>query len=143
MSIFALQLWVILFYNKHVWRDEVYLQESQNVGIYDGRVNSQHESHDVSGIIKRDKNNKNTKSEEKIRFGCYENVFLSHKEYDKLKGAYPGIIDNFIEQLSAYKKSSGKKYVDDGATLVAWINRNNRLAKKDKNYDYEGGECLI
>ena len=60
-----------------------------------------------------------------------------------MKGAYHGIIDNFIEQLSAYKKSFGKKYADDGATLVAWIKRNNSSVKKEKNYDYEEGECLI
>lgn len=130
-------------YGCDLWRDEICLPESQKVGIYDGRMDTQHKSQDVSGIIKRDKNNRNTKSEEKICFGCYENVFLSQKEYEKLKGAYPGIIDNFIEQLSAYKKSSGKKYADDGATLVAWIKRNNSSVKKEKNYDYEEGECLI
>ena len=124
-------------------RTEMYLQESRNRSSYNGCAGGYHKSQDVSGIIKRDKNNRNAKSEEKICFGCYENVFLSQKEYEKLKGAYPGIIDNFIEQLSAYKKSSGKKYADDGATLVAWINRNNSSVKKEKNYYYEEGECLI
>jgi hypothetical protein len=97
----------------------------------------------VSTIIKRDKNNGNTKSEEKLCFGCYENVFLTQREYDKLKSSYPTVLDNFIEQLSAYKKSSGKKYADDGATLLAWINRNNSSVKTERNYDCAEGECLI
>jgi hypothetical protein len=129
-------------YGCDLWRDEMCPQESHNVGIYDGRMDTQHKSQDVSGIIKRDKNNMNAKSEEKICFGCYENVFLSQKEYEKLKGAYPGIIDNFIEQLSAYKKSSGKKYADDGATLVAWINRNNSSVKKRKIMIMRKGSVL-
>ena len=76
-------------------------------------------------------------------FGCYENVLLSNKEYEKLKQAYPLVIDDFIERLSVYKKSSGKKYADDGATLVTWINRNNSSVKSARSYDCEEGECLL
>ena len=124
-------------------RAEIYLQESRNMSSYNGCNIGCQKSQDVSTIIKRDKNNRNTKSEEKICFGCYENVFLSQREYDKLKKSYPTVLDSFIKQLSAYKKSSGKKYADDGATLVAWINRNNSSVKTERKYDYAEGECLI
>lgn len=124
-------------------RTEMYLQESQNMSSYNGCNIDYQKSQDVSTIVKRDKNNRNTKSEEKLCFGCYENVFLTQSEYDKLKSSYPAVLDKFIEQLSAYKKSSRKKYADDGATLVAWINRNNSSVKTERNYDCAEGECLI
>ena len=76
-------------------------------------------------------------------FGCYENVLLSNKEYEKLKQAYPLVLDDFIERLSVYKKSSGKKYADDGATLVTWINRNNSSVKSARSYYCEEEECLL
>lgn len=124
-------------------RAEMYLQESRNTSSYNGCGIGCQESQNVSAIIKRDKNNRNTKREEKLCFGCYENVFLTQMEYDKLKSSYPAVLDNFIEQLSAYKKSSGKRYADDGATLVAWINRNNSSVKTERKYDCAEGECLI
>lgn len=84
-------------------RTEMYLQESQNMSSYNGCNIDYQKSQDVSTIVKRDKNNRNTKSEEKLCFGCYENVFLTQSEYDKLKSSYPAVLDKFIEQLSAYK----------------------------------------
>ncbi len=124
-------------------RAEMYLQESRNISSYNGCNIGYQKSQDVSTIIKRDKNNRNTKREEKLCFGCYENIFLTQMEYDRLKSSYPTVLDNFIEQLSVYKKSSGKKYADDGATLVAWINRKNSSVKTERNYDCAEGECLI
>jgi hypothetical protein len=97
----------------------------------------------VSTIKKSDNNYRNTTKGVKLRCGRYENVSLSQSEYDSLKGEYPLILDNFIEQLSAYKKSTGKKYADDGATLVAWINRSKSRGNGERNYDCDKGECLI
>lgn len=125
------------------WKDDFYLSASQNSNCYDSCIGDRHESQNVSTIRKNDKNNRNTKREDKMCFGCYENVLLSNKEYEKLKQAYPLVLDDFIERLSVYKKSSGKKYADDGATLVTWINRNNSSVKSARSYDCEEEECLL
>ena len=44
-------------------------------------------------------------------FGEYRNVFLTEKEYKRLKADFSGL-DSLIEQLSAYIQSTGKKYAD-------------------------------
>jgi transposase len=123
--------------------DEMCPPDSRYSGCQESRKADYQDSQNVSTIKKSDNNYRNTTKGVKLRYGRYENVSLSQSEYDSLKGEYPLILDNFIEQLSAYKKSTGKKYADDGATLVAWINRSKSRGNGERNYDCDKGECLI
>lgn len=50
-----------------------------------------------------------------LMFGEYRNVFLTEKEYKRLKADFSGL-DSLIEQLSAYIQSTGRKYADHAAT---------------------------
>ena len=77
-------------------------------------------------------------------FGEYQNVFLTEKEYKRLKADFSGL-DNLIEQLSAYIQSTGRKYVDHAATLRIWAKRQKSEQKQAPgipDYTFKEGESL-
>ena len=79
-----------------------------------------------------------------LTFGEYQNVFLTAKEYKRLKADFAGL-DSLIEQLSAYIQSTGKKYADHAATLRIWAKRQ-KAEQKSKpdipDYTFKEGESL-
>ena len=79
-----------------------------------------------SGNINKTKNiNKNKKESNKEKFGEFENVFLSEEETVKLKFKFGEDTEKYIERLSNYIESSGKRYKSHYATILSW-------AEKDK-----------
>lgn len=79
-----------------------------------------------------------------LTFGEYQNVFLTAKEYRRLKADFSGL-DNLIEQLSAYIQSTGKKYTDHAATLRIWARRQKSEQKQAPDipdYTFKEGESL-
>ena len=79
-----------------------------------------------------------------LTFGEYQNVFLTAKEYRRLKADFSGL-DDLIEQLSAYIQSTGKKYVDHAATLRIWAKRQRPEQKQAPgipDYTFKEGESL-
>jgi len=79
-----------------------------------------------------------------LTFREYQNVFLTAKEYRRLKADFSGL-DDLIEQLSAYIQSTGKKYTDHAATLCIWAKRQ-KTERKSKpgipDYTFKEGESL-
>ena len=79
-----------------------------------------------------------------LTFGEYQNVFLTAKEYRRLKADFSGL-DDLIEQLSAYIQATGKKYADHAATLRIWAKRQ-KLEQKQApgipDYTFKEGESL-
>ena len=74
----------------------------------------------------------------------YQNVFLTAKEYRRLKADFSGL-DDLIEQLSAYIQSTGKKYTDHAATLRIWAKRQKTERKSTPgipDYTFKEGESL-
>lgn len=74
----------------------------------------------------------------------YQNVFLTEKEYKRLKADFAGL-DCLIEQLSAYIQSTGKKYADHAATLRIWAKRQKTEKKTTPDipdYTFVEGESL-
>ena len=53
-------------------------------------------------------------------FGRYKNVFLSEKELAELQTELPGKCEYYIDRLSGYIASSGKKYRNHAATIRRW-----------------------
>ena len=97
----------------------------------------------------RNKNNPNDNhlirtNAARLSLGEYQNVFLTEKEYKRLKADFAGL-DSLIEQLSAYIQSTGKKYADHAATLRIWAKRQ-RAEKKTApgipDYTFAEGESL-
>ena len=80
----------------------------------------------------------------RLSLGEYQNVFLTEKEYKRLKADFAGL-DGLIEQLSAYIQSTGKKYADHAATLRIWAKRQNaekKTAPGIPDYTFAEGESL-
>ena len=79
-----------------------------------------------------------------LTFGEYHNVFLTEKEYKRLKADFSGL-DSLIEQLSAYIQSTGRKYADHAATLRIWAKRQKTEQKSTPgipDYTFKEGESL-
>ena len=77
--------------------------------------------------------NKNQKENPKNQHGEFMNVLLTEKEYWKLKTDYSDMYERYIEKLSTFMKSSGKKYENHYATIKRWI-------KEDKAKEEEKAE---
>ena len=56
-------------------------------------------------------------------YGEFQNVLLTDEEYQKLKDKLNTKAEEFIEKLSAYMKSTGKRYKDHYATILNWHRR--------------------
>ena len=97
----------------------------------------------------RNKNNLNDNHLIKSNNAClslreYRNVFLTEKEYKRLKADFAGL-DSLIEQLSAYIQSTGRKYVDHAATLriwAKWQKSEQKQAPGIPDYTFKEGESL-
>lgn len=77
--------------------------------------------------IHKTRNNKqetrNKKEIYKEKFGEFGNVFLSADELQKLKSKFGAEAENYIEKLSSYIASSGKKYKSHYATILSWTQK--------------------
>ena len=80
--------------------------------------------------------------------GSFQNVFLQEKDRAELELLLNGQLNNYIERLSAYLKSSGKTYKDHKATILSWFykDQGNRRCIKASNIpsleEYDKGEHL-
>ena len=78
-------------------------------------------------------------------FGRYKNVFLSKKELAELQTELPGKWEYYIDRLSGYIASSGKKYKNHAATIRRWAADDRAKGKPKKgipDYSYKEGESL-
>ena len=118
--------------------------------------NAEHDCAETSSMIAQkctpnQRNKSNLKDSHLIRttdahltFGEYQNVFLTAKEYRRLKADFSGL-DDLIEQLSAYIQSTGRKYADHAATLRNWAKRQKSEQKQAPgipDYTFKEGESL-
>ena len=77
--------------------------------------------------IDKTKNIKRNKKEIiKEKFGEFENVFLSADEFQKLKSKLGAETESYIERLSSYIASSGKKYKSHYATILSWTQKDTK-----------------
>ena len=118
--------------------------------------NAEHDCAEMSSMIaqkctpnQRNKNNLKDNhliktTDAPLAFGEYRNVFLTEKEYKRLKADFSGL-DGLIDQLSAYIQSTGKKYADHAATLCIWTKRQKAKQKSTPglpDYTFKEGESL-
>jgi uncharacterized protein YjbK len=118
--------------------------------------NAEHDCAETSSMIAQkctpnQRNKNNLKENHLIKttdayltFGEYQNVFLTEKEYKRLKANFAGL-DGLIEQLSAYVQSTGRKYADHAATLRIWAKRQKTERKSTPgipDYTFKEGESL-
>jgi len=97
---------------------------------------------DIELEIKREGEIKNGQA---APFGRYKNVFLSEKELAELQEELPGKWEYYIDRLSGYIASSGKKYKNHAATIRRWAADDKAKGKPKKgipDYSYKEGESL-
>ena len=70
---------------------------------------------------------------EKEKYGEFQNVLLTDEEYHKLEKSN---LLPYIEKLSSYIASKGKKYKSHYATILTW----SRNEKKENNFKKQGVE---
>ena len=75
-------------------------------------------------------------------FGTYGNVFLTDNELEGLKTELPNKWDYYIERLSSYIASSGKKYQNHAATIRRWAEDDRKKTPGRREYSHKEGESL-
>ena len=99
------------------------------------------------------KNNKSKYSKREYSFcenglGTFQNVFLTDEDIFDLQIKLNAQLDNYIERLSAYIKSTGKIYKDHKATILSWFYKDQGKSKQLKTSnvptweEYNKGEHL-
>ena len=83
----------------------------------------------------------------KHKYGEYGNVLLTDEELDKLKAKFPSNYMAWIDRLSGYVESTGKKYKSHYATILNWSKRDDNtraspsFGKFEQNeYDFDSLE---
>ena len=98
-------------------------------------------------------NNKSKYSKREYSFcenglGTFQNVFLTDEDISDLQIKLNAQLDNYIERLSAYIKSTGKIYKDHKATILSWFYKDQGRSKDVKTSnvptweEYNKGEHL-
>lgn len=87
---------------------------------------------DKQNKTKQNKKENTANAVSKKQFGEFANVLLSEQELNKLKTRFGEDANSYIERLSKYIESTGKRYKSHYATILAW-------AEKDKQSENLGG----
>ena len=70
-------------------------------------------------------------------YGRYQNVFLTDEELADLQASFPTVWGQYIEKLSEYMASTGKRYQSHAATIRRWAGEDVRkAAQPTRNRDY-------
>lgn len=86
-----------------------------------------------------------------LSLGTFSNVRLTQQELDGLKQLRPCDWQRWIEDLSSYMASSGKRYENHYATILSWIQRQPAPPGDELDWDaidranaaYFGDDCYI
>lgn len=68
-------------------------------------------------------NNLSGATDERQAYGQYQNVLLSSGDMKRLEADFPDVWKEYVERLSSYMKSTGKRYRDHAATIRLWIQK--------------------
>ena len=70
-------------------------------------------------------------------YGRYQNVFLTDGEMADLQASFPTVWGQYIEKLSEYMASTGKRYQSHAATIRRWAGEDaKKAAPPSRNRDY-------
>lgn len=123
---------------------DIRMSESQISGSLSARVPEVCQS-DASNTDRNKNEESNTdsffirKSESVYSCGSFQNVILADRELKELKHRFPYDWQNWIERLSSYMASTGKKYRNHYATICSWAVKEQKIIP-GKNYDLPEGK---
>ena len=70
-------------------------------------------------------------------YGRYQNVFLTDKELASLQAEFPAVWESYIEKLSEYMASTGRRYQSHAATIRRWAGEDaKKTITPSRNRDY-------
>ena len=70
-------------------------------------------------------------------YGHYQNVFLTDEELADLQVSFPAVWEQYIEKLSEYMASTGKRYQSHAATIRRWAGEDaKKTVTPSRNRDY-------
>ena len=70
-------------------------------------------------------------------YGRYQNVFLTDGELADLQASFPAVWEQYIEKLSEYMASTGKRYQSHAATIRRWAGEDaKKTITPSRNRDY-------
>ena len=70
-------------------------------------------------------------------YGHYQNVFLTDGELADLQASFPTVWGQYIEKLSEYMASTGKRYQSHAATIRRWAGEDaKKTVTPSRNRDY-------
>ena len=70
-------------------------------------------------------------------YGRYQNVFLTDGELADLQASFPAVWEQYIEKLSEYMASTGKRYQSHAATIRRWTGEDaKKTVTPSRNRDY-------
>ena len=70
-------------------------------------------------------------------YGRYQNVFLTDGELADLQASFPTVWSQYIEKLSEYMASTGKRYQSHAATIRRWAGEDaKKTITPSRNRDY-------
>lgn len=75
-------------------------------------------------------------------FGIFQNVNLSKKDIEELNAHLPRQLDNYIERLSTYMKSTGVTYENHKATILSWFFKDQRINARPTRTDRKSIETF-
>ena len=118
----------------------------QNMALSAHRTNSGHLSDIRPPEIELEKEIEIKREIEKVRpetghpshtYGRYQNVFLTDEELADLQASFPTVWGQYIEKLSEYMASTGKRYQSHAATIRRWAGEDaKKAAPPTRNRDY-------
>ena len=96
-----------------------YTERNANVSTLDTEPEQNVSTLDTQYSIDKDRLDKNSIEKEKHAHGFFANVLLTDDELQKLAEEIPNY-EEYIEKLSHYIESKGKKYKSHYATILMW-----------------------
>ena len=108
----------------------VYTEEYQSLYIKDNKSYTEMDASRIQDVSKmdtqisidKDRLDKNSREVEKHAHGFFANVLLTDDELQKLAAEIPNY-EEYIEKLSHYIESNGKKYKSHYATILMWYRK--------------------
>lgn len=93
----------------------------------------------------RDKSIKNRECDNAHAYGRYKNVILCDGELTELQAELPDSWQDYIDRLSEYMASTGKKYQNHAATIRRWAGADRKEAaptSRNRDYTVKEGEAI-
>ena len=103
-----------------------------------GHLSGHSSTRDRDRVRERDRDKERDREGTPARaYGRYQNVFLTDEELADLQASFPTVWGQYIEKLSEYMASTGKRYQSHAATIRRWAGEDaKKAAPPTRNRDY-------